>query len=139
MKYMAIIDADEEPVSCEFIGCNGNVTPYIIGSTTNIEPLEQTTNIKHLEQEPCEDCISRQKFTVGQIMDLIDCNRSGEGMTVRISERDDYYSTIQTDSILLRMIEDFEVDSISGDAEGIIIWLSDNSIADFVEKEKNKS
>ena len=51
MKYMAIIDADEKPVSCEFIGCNGNVTPYLIGATTNI---------KALEHEPCEDAISRQ-------------------------------------------------------------------------------
>lgn len=41
MKYMAIIDADEKPVSCEFIGCNGNVAPYLIGATTNIKPLEQ--------------------------------------------------------------------------------------------------
>ena len=52
MKYMAIIDADEKPVSCEFIGCNGNVAPYLIGSTTNIESLEQ---------ELPEECISRQK------------------------------------------------------------------------------
>ncbi len=51
MKYIAIIDADEKPVSCEFIGCNGNVAPYRIGATTNI---------KALEQEPCEDCISRK-------------------------------------------------------------------------------
>lgn len=40
MKYMAIIDADEKPVSCKFIGCNGNVAPYLIGETTNIKPLE---------------------------------------------------------------------------------------------------
>ena len=41
MKYMAIIDADEKPVSCEFIGCNGNIAPYSIGATTNIKALEQ--------------------------------------------------------------------------------------------------
>lgn len=41
MKYVAIIEADEKPVSCEFIGCNGNVTPYLIGATTNITVLEQ--------------------------------------------------------------------------------------------------
>lgn len=52
MKYIAIIDADEKPVSCEFIGCNGNVTPYLIGTTTDI---------KALEIEPCEDCISRKE------------------------------------------------------------------------------
>lgn len=40
MKYMATIDADEKPVSCEFIGCNGNVAPYLIGATTNIKVLE---------------------------------------------------------------------------------------------------
>lgn len=50
MKYMAIIDADEKPVSCEFIGCNGNVAPYLIGATTNIKPLEQGP----------EDAISRK-------------------------------------------------------------------------------
>lgn len=41
MKYMAIIDAEEKPVSCEFIGCNGNVAPYLIGATTDIKALEQ--------------------------------------------------------------------------------------------------
>ena len=50
MKYMAIIDADEKPVSCEFIGCNGNVAPYLIGATTNIKALEQGP----------EDAISRK-------------------------------------------------------------------------------
>lgn len=49
MKYIAIIDADEKPVSCEFIGCNGNVAPYLIGSTNNI---------KALNQEPCEDVMA---------------------------------------------------------------------------------
>ncbi len=52
MKYIAIIDADERPVSCEFIGCNGNVTPYLIGATTDI---------KALEQEPCTDAVSREE------------------------------------------------------------------------------
>lgn len=41
MKYIAIIDAEEKPVSCEFIGCNGNVAPYLIGATTDIKALEQ--------------------------------------------------------------------------------------------------
>lgn len=41
MKYMAVIDADEKPVCCEFIGCNGNVAPYLIGSTTDIKSLEE--------------------------------------------------------------------------------------------------
>lgn len=50
MKYMAIIDADEKPVCCEFFGCNGNVAPYSIGATNNI---------KAFEQGPC-DAISRQ-------------------------------------------------------------------------------
>ena len=47
MKYMAIIDADEKPVSCEFIGCNGNVAPYLIGATTNIKELEQEPKTGH--------------------------------------------------------------------------------------------
>lgn len=51
MKYIAIINADEKPVSCEFFGCNGNVRPYSLGTTTDI---------KALKQEPCEDAVSRQ-------------------------------------------------------------------------------
>lgn len=51
MKYIATIDTDEKPVSCEFIGCNGNVQPYSLGTTNDI---------KILDQEPCDDCISRQ-------------------------------------------------------------------------------
>lgn len=51
MKYMAIIDADEKPVSCEFIGCNGNVAPYLIGATTNIKPLEQEPVLDKIRAE----------------------------------------------------------------------------------------
>lgn len=51
MKYMAIIDADEKPVSCEFIGCNGNVAPYLIGVTTNIKPLEQEPVLDKMRAE----------------------------------------------------------------------------------------
>ena len=46
MKYIAIIDTDEKPVSCEFIGCNGNVAPYSLGATTNIvEYSDEISNI----------------------------------------------------------------------------------------------
>ena len=48
---MAIIDADEKPVSCEFIGCNGNVTPYLIGATTNIKELEQEPVLDKIKAE----------------------------------------------------------------------------------------
>lgn len=48
---MAIIDADEKPVSCEFIGCNGNVAPYLIGATTNIKPLEQEPVLDKIRAE----------------------------------------------------------------------------------------
>lgn len=51
MKYMAIIDADEKPVSCEFIGCNGNVAPYLIGATANIKPLEQESILDKIKAE----------------------------------------------------------------------------------------
>lgn len=51
MKYMAILDAYEKPVSCDFIGCNGNVTPYLIGSTTDIKELEQEPSIDELRVE----------------------------------------------------------------------------------------
>ncbi len=47
MKYIAIIESDEKPVSCEFIGCNGNVNPYLIGATTNIKPLEKEPKTGH--------------------------------------------------------------------------------------------
>lgn len=61
MKYIAIIDADEKPVSCEFIGCNGNVAPYLIGATTNIKLLEQDSVIipylMHKEMDiPISEC-----------------------------------------------------------------------------------
>lgn len=48
---MAIIDANEKPVSCEFIGCNGNVTPYLIGTTTNIKELEQESVLDNIRIE----------------------------------------------------------------------------------------
>ena len=51
MKYMAIIDADEKPVSCEFIECNGNVAPYLIGATTNIKTLEQEPILDKIRAE----------------------------------------------------------------------------------------
>lgn len=51
MKYIAVIDADEKPVSCEFIGCNGNVAPYLIGATTNIKPLEQEPILNKIRAE----------------------------------------------------------------------------------------
>lgn len=36
MKYIAMIDLKEKPVCCEFIGCNGNASPYRLGGTTTI-------------------------------------------------------------------------------------------------------
>ena len=41
MRYVAIIDSDEKPVSCEFIGCNGNTVPYEIGTTTDIKTVDE--------------------------------------------------------------------------------------------------
>ena len=61
MRYIAVIDADEKPVSCEFIGCNGNVAPYLIGATTNIKPLEQQPTPRNNLAESSQDCISRQE------------------------------------------------------------------------------
>ena len=57
MRYIAVIDADEKPVSCEFIGCNGNVAPYLIGATTNIKPLEQKPKTGHwiCHRDHCEN------------------------------------------------------------------------------------
>ena len=40
MKYIAIIDADEQPARCEFI-CNGSAAPYLLAATTDIKALEQ--------------------------------------------------------------------------------------------------
>ncbi len=51
MKYMAIIDVDEKPVSCEFIGCNGNTAPYLIGATTSIKVLEQEPILDRIRAE----------------------------------------------------------------------------------------
>ena len=83
----------------------------------------------------------KQKITVGQILDLVDYNRNGEGMTIKISESDDNWSITQTNSVMLEMIKDFEVDSITGDEDGVAIWLHGNSISEFWEKvrERNKA
>ena len=51
----------------------------------------------------------KQKITVGQILDLVDYNRNGEGMTIKISESDDNWSITQTNSVMLEMIKDFEM------------------------------
>ena len=54
MKYMAIIDVDEKPVSCEFFGCNGNVRPYLLGATTDIKALEQEPVLDKIRDEICD-------------------------------------------------------------------------------------
>ena len=91
MKYIAIIEADEKPVSCEFIGCNGNATSYLIGATTNIKALEQEpTYIGELaqqayedgkkdgyvqakvEQNPCDDILNLTKQVATQVTEDID-------------------------------------------------------------------
>ena len=59
MKYMAIIDADEKPVSCEFIGCNGNVSPHLIGATDNIKALEQEPILDKIRVEIEQKIVKR--------------------------------------------------------------------------------
>lgn len=51
MKYMAIIDAEEKPVSCKFLGCDGNVIPYLIGTTTDIKALKQESVLDKIKAE----------------------------------------------------------------------------------------
>lgn len=70
MKYMAIIDADEKPVSCKFIGCNGNVAPYLIGETTNIKAIEREPSFNKIIAE------IEQIEINGYIRD-IECFRAG--------------------------------------------------------------
>lgn len=67
MKYIAVIDTDEKPVSCEFIGCNGNVTPYLLGTTTNIKqaPEEQPVLV------PCD--YRENDYAEGYNQALRDC------------------------------------------------------------------
>lgn len=82
MKYMAIIDSDEKPVSCEFIGCNGNVAPYLIGATTNIKPLEQEpildkirAEIEELDEYYDNDYFSGNKdamYKCNEVLQIID-------------------------------------------------------------------
>lgn len=73
MKYVAVIDADEKPVCCEFIGCNGNVAPYLIGATTDIKPLDQGSAIDKIRAEIEQ---SRQCYEVS--MDYGDAYREQE-------------------------------------------------------------
>jgi hypothetical protein len=73
MKYVAVIDTDEKPVCCEFIGCNGNVAPYLIGATTDIKSLDQGSVIDKIRAEIEQ---SRQCYEVS--MDYGDAYREQE-------------------------------------------------------------
>ena len=77
-----------------------------------------------------------QSITVGQLIDLIDYNRDGQE-TVMISERDDNWQTVYTDSVMLDQISDMVIDSIRADGGVIQIWLMDESIAQYWEGLKN--
>lgn len=77
-----------------------------------------------------------QSITVGQLIDLIDYNRDGQE-TVMISERDDNWQTVYTDSVMLDQISDMVIDSIGADGGVIQIWLTDESIVQYWEGLKN--
>lgn len=70
MKYIAIIDADEKPVSCEFIGCKGNIAPYLIGATTNIKALEQEPVLDKIRAEI--KVMSGDIETIADVLAIID-------------------------------------------------------------------
>lgn len=71
--------------------------------------------------------------TVGQIIDLIDYNREGD-YTVLISEEDEKWNRLYTNSVMLDMISDFEIDSIDADEDTIRIWLTDSSVTEYWSK-----
>ena len=76
----------------------------------------------------------RNGITVGQLIDLIDYNRDGQEK-VKISEFDEKWNVLWTDSTILDQISNYEVDSIGTDDEGIIcIFITDNEIEDYWEK-----
>lgn len=73
------------------------------------------------------------QMTVGELIDVIDYNRDGQE-TVMISERDENWNTVYTDSVMLDMISDLTVDSIGADGDVIQIWLTDESIVQYWER-----
>ena len=82
--------------------------------------------------------MARNKITVGDLIDLIDYNRDG-GYTVMISENDEEWNMLRTDSTILDRISDCEVDSIGADRDKIQIWLHDNAVTGYWENAKNEA
>lgn len=76
--------------------------------------------------------------TVGQIIDLIDYNREGNNY-VLISEEDEKFSRVFTNSVMLDLISDFEIDSMDADEDTVRIWLHDNSITGYWEQIRQKA
>lgn len=76
--------------------------------------------------------------TVGQIIDLIDYNREGN-KSVLVSERDEQWSRLYTDSVMLDMISDFQIDSMDAEEDTVRIWLHDNSITGYWEQIRQKA
>lgn len=71
---------------------------------------------------------------VGQLIDLIDYYRDGE-QKVKISERDEFWNVLWTDSTILDRISDCEVCSMGADEDGtIMIFLTDNEVEDYWDK-----
>lgn len=73
MKYIAVIETDEKPVSCEFIGCNGNVVPYVLGVTTNIKQAPELMTISLHGEQGYKDTTITKFFKEGYNQALRDC------------------------------------------------------------------
>ena len=75
--------------------------------------------------------------TVGQIIDLIDYNRDGQKY-VMISEKDEDWCKVYTDTVMIDLISDMQVDSILAEDDVIKIYLHDNSVTGYWEQIRQK-
>lgn len=76
--------------------------------------------------------------TVEQIIDLIDYNREGQKY-VMISEKDEDWCKVYTDTVMLDLISDMQVDSILAEDDVIKIYLHDNSVTEYWEQIRLKA
>ena len=65
---------------------------------------------------------------LGELLDLIDVNRSGQEAVLICDNGNDVRSRVFTDALMLEQIEDVEVNSIGADGDEIVIWLENRSV-----------
>jgi hypothetical protein len=75
-----------------------------------------------------ENKTKKDEITMKQFLDLIDFNREGLANLLIVEKNLDQCSKISTGSIMADMMGSFIIDSIAHTAEGIKVWLDDDSV-----------